>query len=222
LGALQGEFPAFITPRGTLHAGVLAQLDFSGAPENLSSQYLLLRYALNLPKGFDLGLAGAAELLEVSRDIDLAFASSVEAGWAPPSALADRLFFAYCWASGTGPSTAAYFPVIVESQGRVLKPDFSGIMTLRGGYQARLLPSLSAELDFRYFLRTDSSAFSDPDLGGDSYFLGGEVSAFVLWAPFSDLSFTLSGGAFFPQTGTAFRDGAPLRWLFTLGTIFSL
>jgi hypothetical protein len=221
LGAVQGEFPGFITPRGTLHAGILAQFDLSGAPDKLYSQYLLLRYALNLPKGFDLGLAGAAELLEVARETELAFASSVEAGWTPPTALADRLFLAYRWASGTGPSTAAYFPVIVEAQGRVLKPEFSGIMTLRGGYQARLLPSVSAELDIRYFLRTDSSAFSDADLSGDSYFLGGEVFASVLWVPVSDLSFNLGGGAFFPQTGTAFRDGAPVRWLFSLKAIFS-
>ncbi|MDR2048810.1 MAG: hypothetical protein LBP69_05095 [Treponema sp.] len=220
LGALQGEFPGFITRRGTLYAGILGQFDFSGAPEKLNSQYLLLRYALNLPKGFDLGLAGAAELLEHD-GVDWAFASSLEAGWAPPTAITDRLSVAWRWASGTGPSTAAYFPVIVEAQGRILKPDFSGIMTLGGSYRARFLPSLSAELDLRYFLRTDSSSFSDPDLDGETYFLGGEVSASVTWVPVSDISFTLSGGAFLPQTGTAFRDGTPPRWLFSLGTIFS-
>ncbi|MDR0586324.1 MAG: hypothetical protein LBG26_03700 [Treponema sp.] len=221
LGAAQIEFPGFIVSRGTLHAGVLAQFDVSDAPDKLNSQYLLLRYALNLPKGFDLGLAGAAELLEAAGESDLAFASSVEAGWAPPTAVTDRLSLTWRWASGTGPSTAAYFPVIAEAQGRILKPEFSGIMTAGGSYQARFLPSLSAEFDLRYFLRTDSSSFPDPDIDGDSYFLGGEVFASVLWVPVSDLSFTLGGGAFFPKTGSAFRDDAPVRWLFSMKAIFS-
>jgi hypothetical protein len=221
LGAVQGEFPGFIARRGTLHAGVLAQFDFSDAPDKLNSQYLLLRYVLNPSGDFDIALAGAAELIEIAGDTDLAFASSLEAGWAPPTALSDRFSAGFRWASGTGSSTAAYFPVVAESQGHILKPDFSGIMTLRGGYQARFLPSLSAELGMRYFLRTDSSTFSDPDLDDDSYFLGGEVFASALWVPLSDISFTLGGGAFFPQTGTAFRDGAPVRWLFSLKTIFS-
>ncbi|MDR2210901.1 MAG: hypothetical protein LBO65_05450 [Spirochaetaceae bacterium] len=221
LGALQSEFPGFITPRGTLHAGVLAQFDFSDAPDKVNSQYLLFRYVVNPPGGFDISLAGAVELIEIAGDTSGAFASSLEAGWAPPTALSDRVSAGFRWASGTGSSTAAYFPVVSEAQGHILKPDFSGIMTLRGGYQARFLPSLSAELGMGYFLRTDSSAFSSPDLEGDSYFLGGEVFASALWVPLADISLTLGGGAFFPQTGAAFRDGAPVRWLFSLGTIFS-
>ncbi|MDR1505591.1 MAG: hypothetical protein LBI67_00660 [Treponema sp.] len=222
LAAVQGEFPGFLTPRGNLSAGILGQFDFSDAPDKLNSQYALFRYSLALTGGFDLALAGAAELLESAGELDLAFAGSLEGGWMLPTAVTDRISLACRWASGTGSAAAAFFPVTVESQGRILRPDLSGMMTVRGVYEARFLPSLAAEFGARYFFRTDSSSFSDPDLTGSSYFLGGEITGSVLWAPFSDLSFALSGGAFLPQTGSAFRDGAPVRWLVSLGTIFSL
>jgi hypothetical protein len=51
--------------------------------------------------------------------------------------------------------------------------------------------------------------------------LGAEVDGAVFWSPFSDLSFSLAGGIYFPQTGQAMASDAPLRWSFRLGAIFS-
>jgi hypothetical protein len=219
------EYPGFISNRGTLYAGLLSQYDLSDAPERLHTQYGLVRYAVSLPGGFDLGAAGAASFrFPVEGDLPpAAFAASLEAGVLLSGGLAGRLSLGGCWASGEGPSTSAYFPVIKEAQGTILRQGFSGLMVLRAGYEARFFPSLSAEAEARYFIRTDSSTFTDPFLKspGDSYLLGLEASLSLLWAPFSDLSFTLGGGVFFPRTGRAFREDAPLYRRLTLGAIFS-
>jgi hypothetical protein len=225
LASLRLEYPGFISNRGTLHAGLLSQYDLSDAPERFHTQYALLRYALSLPGGFDLNAAGAVSL-RLPEDGDLppaAFAASVEAGVLLPGSLAGRFSLGGRWASGEGPSTSAYFPVIQEAQGTVLRQGFSGLMVFKAGYEARLFSALSAEAAARYFIRTDSSTFSDPYLNDsdDSYLLGLEASLSLLWAPFSDLSFTLGGGVFFPQTGRAFKDDAPLYRQLTLGAIFS-
>jgi hypothetical protein len=195
-------------------------MDFSEADIKLHSQYLLLRYNLALRGGLDFALTGSAEMEESGDKLSFAAAGSFDAGWLLPGKLPSRISLGCRWASGEG-ETAAYFPIIEESQGSVLKPYFSGLMVIRAGCDARLASPLSVSLDVRYFLRTDRITFIDPDISGDSYVLGGELSGSVLWVPLSDLSFSLSGGAFVPQTGTAFRSDAPVRWFAALGTIFS-
>jgi hypothetical protein len=220
LAVLQGEFPGFPSGRGTFRAAALGQFDVSAAPERLNSQYLLLRYSLELSRGFDVQAVGAASLVEWQGRLRGAFAGSLQAGWAPPSGPADRLSLAFRGASGEG-RTAPYFPVTSAAQGFVLEPRLSGMMTLRGAYELRLLPSLSAEAGFRYFVRTDLVTFVDADLRGDSRLLGGEFSGSLRWVPLSDLSFTVNGGVFLPQTGEAFRDGAPVRWQVSAGAIVS-
>jgi hypothetical protein len=221
LGSLHVEYPGFILKRGTLYAGLLSQYDLSDAPERLHTQYLLARYVFSLPGGFDVKAAGAASLRTLETT-EAAFAGELEAGCMLPGSLVNRLALGVRWASGEGPSTAAYFPVIKEAQGKALKPDFSGLMVLSGTYGVRFLSSLSAELWARYFLRTDSSTFADPYLAGKSRLLGLEMSGSLLWAPFSDISLSLGGGLFLPRTGKALGDDAPVYRQMTLGAIFSL
>jgi hypothetical protein len=220
LASLQIEYPGLVFTRGTLSAGILSQFDLSDAPEKFNTQYALLRYQLALPGGFDAAAAGAASLALPGTG-DAAFAASLEAGWMLPGALTDRLSLGVRWASGEGPSTAAYIPVTGEAQGTVLKPELSGLMVLSAGYDARFVSSFSAGLKGRYFIRTDSLTFSDPHLKGDSRLLGLELSLALVWAPFSDLSFNLGGGIFLPETGEALKDAPAYRKL-TLGAIFSL
>jgi hypothetical protein len=224
LAALQVEYPGFALQRGTLFAGILGQYDLSDAPDLLHAGYLLLRYALSLPGGFNLGAAGAASLRTpgTGREGRAAFAASLDGGWLIPGGPADRVSLGLRWASGEGSGTAAFFPVTAEAQGAVLTQGFSGIMALSGGYEARLFSGLSAEAEARYFLRTDSSTFYDPHLEGDSRLLGLELSGALRWAPVSDLSFSLGGGVFLPRTGRAFAEDAPVYRRLTAGVIFSL
>ena len=223
LAALYGNFPGYPWGRGNLYAGILAQFDLSDADEQFHTQYLLLRHTLDY-KMFDLDIAGAVELENTDEDgMRAAFALSAEGGAELPAPFRNRLSLGVRWASGDGPQTAAFFPVVMEAQGLVFKPFFSGTMVLGAGFEARLLPSLSAALGLRYFLRTDRATIVDPDIDPDakSYALGLETSGSILWAPLSDLSFSLEGGFFFPQSGAAMLDDAPVRWLLTLGVIFS-
>jgi hypothetical protein len=219
LGSFQLEYPGFISERGALYAGLLSQYDLSDAETKLHTQYLLLRYVLAAPGGVDLGASGAASLRAPGGG-GAAFAGAFEAGWMPPGGLADRLSAGVRWASGAGPSTAAYFPVVKEAQGTVISSGFSGLMVLSAGYEARIIPALSAEAGARYFLRTDAVTFSDPYLEGGSRLLGLEVSLALRWAPLSDISLSARGGVFLPGTGEALKE-APVYRQMTLGAIVS-
>jgi len=221
LTALYGEFPGLPFKRGHLYAGILAQFDLSRAEERFHTQYLLLRHSLDY-KQLDFNAAGAVELEHTQKGGSrAAYAVSLEGGWRIPGSFNNRLSQGMRWASGEGDQTAAFFPVVMKSQGLVLEPNLSGIMLIQANFEARLLPSLSAQLGGRYFLRTDSVSFSDPDIEKKSYALGAEIDASLLWVPLSDISFSIEGGVFLPNTGTAMREGAPVRWSLVMGTIFS-
>ena len=215
-----GDIPGLLFQRGTLAFGFLAQFDISDAEEAFHTQYFLLRYSMSYRR-FDLAASGAAELENTSEDgLRAGFAAALETGW-NVSPITDRLSLTVRWASGNGPHSAAFFPLIREAQGLVLKPWLSGMMLIALNYEARILPSLSAEFGGRYFIRTDSTSFIDPALNNDSYLIGMEIDGGLVWVPLSDLSFSLSGGVFMPKTGEAMKDDTPVRWSLVLGTVFS-
>lgn len=220
LASLYGDFPGLPYGRANIYAGLLAQFDLSNAKESFNTQYLLLRYTFYY-KRFDLAAAAAMEFENtVSNGFKLAYAFSMEAGL-QTGFLKDKLSLGLRFASGSGKDTAAFFPVIRESQGAALTPAFSGIMTIRGIYQVRFTPTLAAYLGARYFIRTDTTSFADPYIVNDSPFLGVETDGSVQWNPFSDLSFSVAGGIHFPKTGTAMAANAPSRWSFRINAIFS-
>jgi len=220
LASLYGDLPGLPYGRANIYAGLMAQFDLSDAAERYNTQYLLLRYTFYY-KRFDLAAAGALELENtVSNGLKLAYAFSMEAGL-QTGFLKDRLSLGLRFASGSTQDTAAFFPLIRESQGAALTPAFSGIMTIRGIYEVRFTQTLAAYLGARYFIRTDTTSFADPHIVNDSPFLGVETDGSVQWNPFSDLSFSVSGGIHFPKTGTAMADNAPARWSLKISAIFS-
>jgi len=220
LTAMYGNFSGIPFERGNFQAGLMAQFDFSNAAEAFNTQYLVLHYTY-IYKKFDFAASGAAELENTADDgFKSAYMFALEAGMQTGFLnLKDRLAAGLNWASGAGPYTAAFFPVIREAQGMVLKPWFSGMMTLWTQYKARIIQSLSADLTGRYFIRTDSASFSDPGLNDTGYLLGLELSSTLLWVPYSDLSFSLAAGIFLPQTGDAMNGS--MRWSVAAGLIFS-
>ena len=227
LASVYADFPSLIAGRGDLSVGLLAQFDFSNAEEAYHTQYLLLRY-IHVYKRFDMAAAAALELENTKENgVKAGYAFTLEGGWQAqvPLFIKDRVSLSVFFASGEGPGTAAFFPIVREAQGLALKPCFAGLMVIRANYEARILPVLSAELGFRYFIRTDSITFSDPYndsyLKDDSYALGAEIDTALLWSPFSDLSFSVTGGLFLPQTGGAFKSGAPVIWSISVGALFS-
>ena len=221
LASVYGDFPGFPNKRGNLSAGLMAQFDFSDAEEKYHTQYLLLRYTMAY-KTFDIFTSGAAGLEHTQENgIKPSFAFSFEGGALFSGGLTGRLSLGFRWASGNGDFTAAFFSVVNEAQGIVLKPNLSGIMAIYANYDVRFLRSLSAGLGVRYFLRTDFTTFTDIYTENDSYALGTEITGSVLFVPFSDFSISLSFGIFVPQPGGAMQDSAPIRRAVTVGTIFS-
>jgi len=220
LASVYGDFPCFPIGRGNLDAGLLAQFDLSDSDESFNTQYLLLRYTTYY-KRFDFAAGGALELENTKADgVKLAYAFSLEGGL-QTGLTNDRFALGLRYASGSGPDTAAFFPLVREAQGVVFDPVLSGMMILRANYQARLHESFAFQFGGRYFIRTDSKSFTDPYIKNDSYLLGAEADAVVYWNPVSDLAFAFSGGIYFPQTGQAMASDAPQRWTFGLEAIFS-
>ena len=221
MASLYGEFPGLPFGRGQLFAALMAQFDLSDAGEKYHTQYLLVRHNL-MYKVFDLAVSGAAELTNTEEDgLKPAFAASVEAGLQLPTAIRDRISLSFEWASGDGKGTAAFYPVTNEARSYVLKPALSGIMIIKANYHMKPFSSLSADIGGSYFIRNDFVSFSAPYLEDDSYPLGLELGAGLLWVPISDISLTIKGGVFLPETGSAWSSDAPMQWRITAGTIFS-
>ena len=219
LASLYGDFPGLPYGRSNIYAGLLAQFDLSEAEERYNTQYLLLRYTFYY-KRFDFAAAGALEAENTKADgFRLGLAFSAEAGL-QTGFLRDRLSFGLRYSSGSGEQVSAFFPVIREAQGAVLTPAFSGMMTIRGIYQVRFSQGFAAYIGGRYFIRTDTVSFADPYIVNDSRLLGAEADGSVQWNPFSDFSFSASGGIYFPRTGKAMAG--PLRWSIKISAIFSL
>jgi len=220
LTSFYGDFPGLPYKRGDINAGLLFQFDVSGADERFHTQYLLLHYTYYY-KRFDLGASGAMGIEKTeARGVMWEFAYALEGGW-QAGLLNDRLSFGLRWASGEGSRTSAFFPITAGAQGVAFKPLFSGIMVMRGKYEARIFPSLAAHLGARYFVRTDDVSFRDTNLVNDSYLLGLELDAKALWVPLSDISFSLNYGVFFPKAGKAYNNEEPVHWSLSLGAIFS-
>jgi hypothetical protein len=128
------------------------------------------------------------------------------------------------WAGGVANNgITAFTPLNPLSPGKVFTPDLSGLMTVKGNYTARLHRTFSASLEGTYFIRTDGETLKGAEYPPSAArFLGGEVYGTLLWAPKSDLSLTLGGGAFFPDWGDVFVPEAPARWKINAGLLMSL
>jgi hypothetical protein len=217
---INGEVPD-LSPRTSLAVTILGQLDVNDAGNgDLHTQYLEIGYFFAPLETLRFNAAGVAGLAEEAGDLRLHFAAAAGAEWEVPGALPDLFALRGRWSSGALNDTAgAYIPVSSHGQGLVFTPKLSGLATVKGSYSARLHRTVSAEVGFSYFFRTDTETVSDPELDplSDSRLLGGEASGTITWAPDSALRFWVGGGAFFPQMGGAFISGAGARWKLLAG-----
>ncbi|MDR1352415.1 MAG: hypothetical protein LBK05_03940 [Treponema sp.] len=222
--SLGWEIPSLLNTGAELDLGVAGQLDLNNTDGKIHSQYALAAFTLPF-LNMNAELGGVLGIIEEnSRDAGLCFALSAGLAWLPPGGPHDRLSLGAVFSSGARNDTVrAFLPINTIAQGKTLRPKLSGLALAEGGYSARILSSLSAEISAAYFFRTDSFTYNDPDLDGASLspLLGAEIYGGLTWAPVSDISFTLGGGAFFPRSGRAFAEDAPLRWRVSLETILS-
>jgi len=215
--SVYGDFPGLPIERGSLQAGLLFQFDCSKASEKFHTQYFLLRDSFAY-KDFDGAVAGALGLEKTKADgtrIGLGF--TAEGGWQTPAPIKDRLSLGMIWASGeTEGKLASYYPVVVEPQGIVMQQHFSSIMAIKPAYEARIMQTLSAILGLQYYFITDAKEY----LYDNKRAMGLEVDGTLMWVPFSDLSFNVIGGLFFPKAGNVMKD-EPVMYSITIGGTFS-
>jgi hypothetical protein len=229
--ALGWEIPALFNTGAILDLGITGQFDLNGVDDqtdgdgNIHSQYALAKFTLPFLNYFNAELGTLLGIIEEDRrSLGLCFAVSGGLVWLPPDGANDRLSLTMDLSSGSWNDTMrAFLPINTIAQGKVLRPNVSGLALAELGYTVRLHNSLSAEAQGAYFFRTDSHTYNDPGLDGASLspLLGGEIYGSLAWAPVSDISFTLGGGAFFPQSGKAFAADAPVKWRVSLETILS-
>jgi hypothetical protein len=209
--------------RNTLSLSGLGQFDLNGG-DKVHTQYLEGRLDIPLGNGFNAEAGGVFELIEQAGKLSAAFALSAGLHWLPPGARQDMLTVGGRFASGAwGGLTGAFLPVTSHAQGKVLRPEFSGIAFIQGVYSARLQAALSAELSAAYFFRTDELTYFNPGMKPStrSPLLGGEIYGGLTWTPWSDLSVSAAGGVFIPQLGRYFKEDAGLIYRITLEVIFS-
>jgi hypothetical protein len=213
----------FDTGRG-LTIEMIGQFDLNDEGYTIHSQYLPAKFTWPLLDHVNTELGGVLGLIEEDDNPAFCFAASAGLLWLPPGAANDRLSFNAVFSSGAwNDRVKAFLPVSTIAQGKILRPKISGLALVEAAYMRRLHTALSAEVSAAYFFRTDTSVYADPELDAASLspLLGAEVYGGLIFAPVSDVSFSLGGGVFIPKTGQSFIQEAPLRWRASLGTILS-
>jgi hypothetical protein len=209
----------------TLDFGGLAQVDLRNDDgEKLYSQYAALQFGFPVLSIMDIKAGGVFGIEEMDSGSAVSFAANLSAAFAVPGPLVDRLSVSGYISSGSvGEELRPYFPVTAISAGEVFTPSIAGLYTVKLGYQVNPFKSLYVNLTGTYFWRTTRDII--PGTGGTSDLeednLGAEVYAQSVWAPLSDLSFNLGGGAFFPA-GPVKDAGAQVTWKIKFTTTLSL
>jgi hypothetical protein len=229
--ALDWNIPAVFNTEAKLDLGIIGQFDLNEPDDQIEgdgkihSQYVLAEFTLPFLDRFNAEIGTLLGLIEEdNRGPGFCFAVSGGLAWFPTGGIHDRLSLNAAFSSGAWNDTVrAFLPINTIAQGKVLRPKISGLALVELGYTARLHNTFSTEVQAAYFFRTDSHTYNDPGLNGTSLspLLGGEVYGGLTWVPVSDISFTLGGGAFFPQLGKAFVSDTSPRWRISLETIFS-
>jgi hypothetical protein len=225
VAALKWEIPELLhSPVAAVFDGLM-QMDLNGGDQSLNSQYLTAKFMIPLIPGLNADLAVALGYAEPDgEDAVFSIAGAAGAAWMPPTKAQDLFSFNVLWSSGSkGDALGPFLPITGTPQGKIFSAKFSGLMVIKGAYTLSLDRTLSVSADAGYYLRTDLKTFYDSrlDYQSDSHTLGGELYGTLLWAPFSDISVILGGGAFFPGLGKAFESDTPVRGQISMGLIFS-
>jgi hypothetical protein len=222
--AVTGEFPD-MTPRMSLSAQALSQLDLNGGSDTLNTHYLELRFAAEPMDPLHLSAGGIGEILQGQDETRWGMAAFAGADWEFPGALTDLLSAEFLWTGGrSGEGIGAFTPVSGHNAGRIFDGGAGALLRTAFSYRARPMPEFSVEAGARYFIRTDLETLADPDLDGasNSRLLGGELYGALVWGPDPMFRLSAGGGAFFPGLGGAYREGAPAKWKINLGLIVAL
>jgi hypothetical protein len=207
-----------------LNLSLLGQFDLNGEDTYYHSEYLAAKAVFPWKNVFVFEAGAAAEFIETSGESFLfGLAGEMKFSWMPPGVLQDRLQAGARYASGRwGESSFAEFrPLTTETQGHVLRAKLSGLSVIETEYTVRLHRVFAADISASYFIRNDLSTYIGLFANNKEYFMGAEVYAELIWSPFSDIRFSLGGGAFLPQLGNTSPDSKP-SWLVSLNITLAI
>jgi hypothetical protein len=208
-----------------LKAAVSMQVDLSDRDEKYHSQYITIKASAPV-NHFMFELGGSLEMAEyVPGDFNVAFAVDGGIFWNLPTTFNSRLSLTGRYASGQSEGTGgAFIPVTHKFYGTVLKARLPGMSIYALDFTARIARPLGAGLSAAYFIRTDWGTYTAYPVDiteNDGYFLGPELSAKLVWSPFSDVQFNVGGGVFLPALGDAGPDRKS-QWRVELSAIIAL
>ena len=200
-----------------LSAEVLAQFDLTGNDELYNSQYGAVRIDF-YPQSMMRISAGALfqTMQNDNGDFGLAFGAMGKLKMELPTPLDDWLGVTVKFTSAsTNNAFDAYTPVSSHPQGSVFAGTLAGLALIGADYSVKIINTLSAQCELRYFMQT-----YDNDLYKDKL-LGCEVWASLAWQPLEDIRATLGAGAFFPGLGNAYPSGTDVMWKIIAGVTLS-
>jgi len=210
--------------------------EFIGLNVSLLTQYGLgndkidayyLTASLSIPVSsyiFDIG--GCFELIDYKGGMTPAFAGGIGLTLILPTELEKHLKISGLYSSGVSESNTfgAFLPLTTVPQGEILEAKLSGLSLLCAQFTGRLAKSLSTNLAFTYFIRSDLGTYrSYPVTSGSShgYILGGEIFGRLIWNISTGARLNLGTGVFLPSLGNANPDEKSL-WRTNLNLVISI
>jgi len=222
LAALEYDHPSVAGFIG-LKTSILAQFDAGN--EKLNSQYLTA--ALSIPvSSFIFDLGGCFELIEYNDEMTPAFAADIGLTFILPTKLEKQIKLSGRYSSGVGEdgTFGAFLPITTVTQGEIAEAKLSGLSLLSLDFTGRLAKSLSANMAFTYFIRTDKGTYgyypiTEEDSKG--FLLGAEIFGRLIWTVTSGIRLNVGTGVFVPKLGDAAPD-ADILWRTKLNLVISI
>jgi len=222
LAALEYDHPAIGGFIG-LKTSIIGQ--FGLGDDKLNSQYFTGVISF-LGKSLILDIGGCFELIEYNDKITPAYATNIGLTFILPTKFEKqiKLFGRYSSGVSEDESIGAFLPLTTVPQGELVEAKLSALSLLSLDYTGRMAKSLSANMAFTYFIRTDLGTYAYYPVTGkdkEGFFLGAEIFGRLIWNISSGIRLNLGTGVFLPQLGDAAPD-ADMLWRAKLNLIFSI
>jgi len=150
----------------------------------------------------------------------------VDIVWLPTGDMTDKVYAQVRWGSGASDAEgSAFIPITANPQGYIFDTRLSGLLAARGGYAARFSEKVAIDVSAGTFFKMGNDlyfTYTGVNGSSDSAWLGAEVFGSVRYVPASDVSLSLGGGVFIPNSGGAFAAGTAPSWLVSGAFLFSL
>jgi len=205
-----------------LNVSFMAQFDTGN--DKLNSQYLTA--ALSVPGRFCiLDLGGCLELIEYNNETSPAFAGDIGLTFILPSKLEKHIKISGRYSSGVSEDKTytAFLPLTTVTQGEILEAKLSGLSSLCFDFTGRMSKSVSTNMAFTYFLRTDLGTYRSYPVtkASEGFLLGGEIFGRLIWNISTGARLNIGTGAFLPVLGDVNPDKG-IVWRTSLNLIISI